>query len=66
MIYFQSLFILSIKSIGFFLGAAKVKLENKGDLSFFNRQDESVRISFQFDFSLNFDLKKNPICKNLQ
>ena len=26
----------------FFLGKAKVKLENKGDLSFFAKQDEAV------------------------
>ena len=28
------------------IGAAKVKLENKGDLSFFNRQDDSVTLIF--------------------
>lgn len=27
-----------------FLGKAKVKLENKGDLSFFAKQDEAVSI----------------------
>ena len=30
------------------IGAAKVKLENKGDLSFFNRQDDSVTLIFYF------------------
>ena len=29
-----------------FLGKAKVKLENKGDLSFFAKQDEAVSIRY--------------------
>ena len=32
--------------IYFFLGAAKIKLENKGDLSFFMKQDDIVSTRF--------------------
>lgn len=36
----------------FFIGAAKIKLENKGDLTFFMKQDDIVSIKFGY-FSIN-------------
>ena len=38
--------------IYFFIGAAKIKLENKGDLTFFMKQEDIVSIRFGY-FSVN-------------